>query len=78
MRCKILLEKLIVSQLVRNSQFSFNFKIISIFTLAQNNTLNRFTSSHITTLGLLDLEEVVASINRGEKRYCYTNLIALW
>jgi len=76
MRCKIRLEKLTVSQLVRNSQFSCNFKFSSIFTLAQNYTLNRFTSRHIPTLGLLDLEEEVTFINRVEKRYCYTNLIA--
>jgi len=67
MFCKIRLEKLTVSQLVRNFQFSCNFKFISIFTLAQKYTLNRFTSSHIPTLGLLDLEEEVTSINRVEK-----------
>jgi len=78
MRCKIRLEKLTVFQMVRNPQFSCNFKFISIFTLAQNYTLNRFTSSHIPTLGLLDLEEEVTSINGDEKRYCYTNLIAFW
>jgi hypothetical protein len=78
MRCKIRLIKLIVSQLVRKPQFLCNFKFISIFTLAQNYALNRFTSSHIPTLVILDLEEEVTSINGAEKRYCYTNLIAFW